>query len=261
MDRIIVENEKIDPYFILGVSKEDKREIIELMYKLKAKLLHPDKSKLKNKELRDKNFRILQESFEYIKHTHNEFNDNRNSNLKQFDNERFKNSSFENANKNTKTKSNKDMNSFNDNFEKNKVKRPEDFGYSSNRLENLDEYNEFNYKPTDIFGGKHFDPSDFNKMFEYNKKTLNEDDDYNGKLVHKTTDGFYAYNSGGCENQVASISNYNGLMLVGDNLGESGVGYSSSNFGDFKQSFKSGASLKPTTITDIGSLFRKIIFF
>jgi curved DNA-binding protein CbpA len=241
MTKIIIENEKVDPYFIVGVSKEDSREIIELMYKRKAKLLHPDKSKLKNKEMRDKNFRILQECFEYIKTKH--FNE-----VGEIEGRQLKNNNF---GKNFVKKNKNSDSSFNKEFEKSRTKRPEDFGYSSNRIQTLDEYNDFNYKPTDVFDGKRFNPNDFNKMFEYNKNMSEEYED--SQLVQKTTDGFYAYNSGGCDSQVAAVSNYNGLMLVGDNYGESGVGYSGSNFGDFKQSFKS-AHNPVETIEKIGNL-------
>ena len=255
MNKILIENDFVDPYMILGVSKEDTREKIELMYKKKAKLLHPDKSKLRDKTLREKAFRMLQESYNYIKAT---FNENKLSS-NPFDNNRFKHNSkryFEENKGDTKskdTKDTKDTKDFNTHFENSRGTRPGDFGYKTTRIQNLNEYNDFNYTPKNIFEEKQFDSNEFNKMFEYNKKDLNEN---NSELVHQTTDGFYAYNSGGCDDSVASVSNYNGLMVVGDNYGESGVGYNGTQFGDFKSSFNGNINPEET-ITEFNSRIKQ----
>jgi hypothetical protein len=59
-------------------------------------------------------------------------------------------------------------------------------------------------------------------------------------LVTETRDGFMAANSGMDTQEYASISSWNGLMVVGDNFGESGIGYDTTKFGDYKHSFNGG---------------------
>ena len=195
------------------------------MYKKKAKLLHPDKSKLKNKELREKNFRILQECYIYIKKKLG-------GKGEEFSFDTFRKSEI--VPEKTRVMKDEELSKFNQDFMNSRATHPGDFGYNHKRMEKIEEYGDFDYKPTNIFGKKKFDPNEFNKMFEHNKQQGGGKD---MQLVNKTTDGFYAYNSGGCDLQAATVSTYNGLMLVGDNLGESGVGYHGSNFGDCNMSF------------------------
>jgi hypothetical protein len=54
-------------------------------------------------------------------------------------------------------------------------------------------------------------------------------------LYYKTTDGFNAYNSGDVGG--ASVSSYNGTMIVGDTFGQNGMGYYDTNYSDYQQTF------------------------
>lgn len=229
--KINIDNESYDPYYILGVTQHDPIETVETYFKYKAKILHPDKSKLKDKSLAEKNFRILKESYDYI------INNLTSSSSSPFDINRHKNSYKNNKNPNLHDPS-ITMDNFNKKFEETRPKLPQDFGYTTNRLQNVEEYDNFNYKPTNIFGNKKFNPDDFNKMFEYHSKK-NGAADNNNSLIHKTTDGFWGSNSPCLSDNVASVNSYNGLLITGDDYGQSGVGYYGNTFSDFKQSFSS----------------------
>lgn len=52
-----------DPYVVLGVRKDDPPELIEAVYKLKAKFYHPDNSKTGNKD----KFIAIKEAYNKIK--------------------------------------------------------------------------------------------------------------------------------------------------------------------------------------------------
>lgn len=222
-----IEGEIIDPYFILGVTSQDSKEIVDKMFKKKAKLLHPDKSLIKDEKIRDKNFRILKESYEYIK-----------KNLEGASDSFSLKDSFNNyIYIKSETSQNFDPDQFNKNFDEKRRSHPNDFGYKVNRMQTIDEYDKFDYKPKNIFGEKNFDSDKFNKMFEYNQKN---DQSKDKGLVHQTSDGFWAYNSGNNVNgnlNSGSISSYNGLILTGDDLGQKDIGYYGDSFSDYKHSF------------------------
>ena len=68
MDVITINDKKYDPYFILGVTKDDSLEFIHKEYRKKVKKYHPDKyTDEKQKQKYECYFKILVESFEYIK--------------------------------------------------------------------------------------------------------------------------------------------------------------------------------------------------
>jgi curved DNA-binding protein CbpA len=247
-NEIKIDNIVYDVYFILGVTSEDSIEHITKEFKKKAKLLHPDKLSIEDRKdpkkvlKKTKQFKVLTECFEFISNKKQSFNysrQNKHSQIEIINNTDLNQKQFDNSN---------DLKFFNDEFSRLKVETPNDFGYDFERIPALDErnyeklaneYNSDTFKPTKLFTGKKFDPKDFNKTFEYHQSQFEEPET---ALIHKTTDGFNGYNSGflsganelGC----ASVSSFNGVMIVGDNFGESGVGYNDSNFSDYRQSFK-----------------------
>lgn len=241
MDEIVVDNVSYDPYFFLGVTPDDSLEHITKVYKKKAKLIHPDKLSKEDKqskkkvEHRIKHFKILVACFEYIESKKKSFTNNhrRKNNVEyvQRDDLDIPLTNFDNSNS---------LESFNSSFERLRVNNPNDFGYDVNsRLEKVEDYENFDYKPSKIFS-KNFNPTDFNKAFEYRQKIYeNEKDNINDSqvIIHKTTDGFSGYNSANLGN-CASVSSFNGLLIVGDNFGQSGIGYNDVNFSDYKQSFE-----------------------
>jgi hypothetical protein len=133
----------------------------------------------------------------------------------------------------------KDLNVFNKEFERIRVTTPNDYGYEvSDRLTKVEDYEAFNYTPYRQFSGsKHFNTDEFNKMFEYNQEKHGSTIPTEGAVIHKTTDGFYGYNTADFGN-AALVSSYNGILIVGDNLGSSGVGYSDGQYSDYKKSFE-----------------------
>ena len=52
---IVIEGERIDPYFILGVTENDDELQIDKAFRQKIKFLHPDKQLHENKKLNDFN--------------------------------------------------------------------------------------------------------------------------------------------------------------------------------------------------------------
>jgi curved DNA-binding protein CbpA len=241
MDVITVNNKKYDPYFILGVTKDDSLEFIHKEFRKKVKKYHPDKyTDEKQKQKYEAYFKILVESFEYIKdkrvNTH-DLQINRKNSIKD-------------------TKVKKDINKdelkeFNKNFKKDKEdKKNGKKNKESKRLNNEEEYSSF--KPTyyNPLTKKKFSNEEFNKIFEYNKmiqkKQEDEDRIKEKSLIHLTTDGFNAFNSAQVGSNCALVSSYNGLLITEDDLEESGVGYWSNEYSDYRISFKSSAK-NPTS--------------
>lgn len=241
MEEIIIDNVSYDPYFFIGVTPDDSLEHITKVYKKKAKLTHPDKLSKEDKkskrkvEERIKHFKILVTCFEYIDSKKKSFtNQHRRKNVDveyaQVEDLNVPLKEFDNSNS---------LDVFNSSFERLRVNTPNDFGYEvSKRLEKKEDYENFNYKPTKVFS-KNFNSSDFNKVFEYRQTQFeNQKDNMNeNQIIHKTSDGFNGYNSANLGN-CASVSSFNGLLMVGDNFGQSGVGYNDVNYSDYKQSFE-----------------------
>ena len=240
---IMIDHVIYDVYFILGVTSDDPIEHITKEYKKKAKVLHPDKLSTSDRSnptkllKRNQQFKILVECYDFIRNKKQRYNQVGNEpiiNNTSLDPKNFDNTS--------------EINSFNNEFTKLKVTTPSDFGYTTERLGMLNEsnfeelkgrYATETFKPTQVFNTKKFDPDNFNKAFEYHQSQF---EDTSTAIIHKTSDGFSGYNSGflsgpgelGC----ASVSSFNGVMIVGDNFGESGIGYNDGNYSDYQMSFK-----------------------
>lgn len=228
MELICIDDEYYDPYIILGVVQDDTDEHIAKAFKIRAKKYHPDKARKNNTEEIKKyehRFKLILKSYEYIKNK-------RTNNLKN---------NHQNIQKEVKTKfsTTEEIKQFNENFEKATGISPNDFGYGDyKRMESVDDYKEFKINIINQFRNKKFSSKKFNKIFEY-LQSLEDDnsDNQNKSLIHKTTDGFYGYNTSNLNN-CAMVSSYNGLLITGDNLGESGVGYWDSNYGDYRLIYK-----------------------
>jgi curved DNA-binding protein CbpA len=217
MDIIVIDNEQYDPYHILGVTKDDDDESIKMAFKRRAKKYHPDKATTKSdKKKYEKRFMIIVESYDYIK--------KKRTTYKTKKKDEYKKQEYDSSD----TYSEKDD--------------PNNFGYGDyNRLSNIDDYDVNEYKYVNQFKDKKFTNKTFNKIFEYNKKqyekTIDKEKANKTALIHKTTDGFYGYNTADLSN-CASVSSYNGLMLTGDRFGENGIGYWNNVYGDYKLSFQ-----------------------
>jgi hypothetical protein len=232
MDKIIINGETFNPYFMLDVVPDDNEDFITKSFRKKAKMWHPDKIKTKDLEkLRQANlhFKVLVESYEYI------------INKKQSVNHSKKREHIEVVNiTNLKPKNidnSNELDTFNQEFNNLHVKTPNDFGYEIDpRLKDTNEYDNFKYKPYQLFDTKQFNSNDFNKLFEYQQQQHGNNNMEVG-VYHTSTDGFNGYN-GGDLGSTASVSSYNGLMIIGDTHGQSGVGYYDSTYSDYKKSFE-----------------------
>ncbi len=212
MDKILIDNKYYDPYFILSVTPDDSIKHISKAFKMKAKVLHPDKFKNKqgvNMEKVYKHFNILLLCYEHVLNKH-------------------KNLHLEKETEYIEPLV------INDNELDNSL----DYGYGENkRLQSLQEYDENTPSQTNILKGK-FNKTQFNRIFEFNESEyVSQDNEKQAlSLIHQTTDGFFAFNSNDWGN-CSLVKSFNGLMIIGDDLGQSGKGYSNSNLSDYKQSF------------------------
>jgi curved DNA-binding protein CbpA len=235
MEKIKVDNVSYDPYFMLNVCPEDTESQVTKSFRKLAKIWHPDKLKfndnenLMKKEQYKQMFKVIYASYEYIM-------TKKNSNYKKKDDITI------NKNDNLPIKqiyNSNELNHFNKEFEKNRVETPNDFGYTVNRFQTINEYEKSSdsLKPYKLFDSKKFNQDDFNSTFEYNQKQFYDSENkHELQPYHKTSDGFNAFNS--CDlNGAANVSSYNGVMIVGDTFGQSGVGYYDNNFSDYKQTF------------------------
>lgn len=235
-DSILINGVHYSPHFILDVTPEDPEEKVTKSFKRKAKMWHPDKlspqdrndpKKVQDRQLR---FKILVDCYEYILNKKSSFSNSRSNARQEINipkNNNIPTKSLDNSN---------ELNNFNTEFEKSRVTTPNDFGYSSERIKDLKDYDNFEYKPAQLFEQKSFNPQDFNKAFEYNQETQGLSSSKDVSLYFKTTDGFNAFN-GGDLGGFANVSSFNGVMIVGDNFGQSGAGYYDSNYSDYKQVF------------------------
>lgn len=250
---ITIDGEEYDMYFILGVTEDDSMDHINKVFRSKAKLLHPDKLSSDDKRdkskvlLRSKQFKILVECYNSVKNIKTSFV---NKNAEREDIETFNNTNLE-----TKGFENtSELNSFNQEFEKLRVRNPNDFGYkTSDRMRDLDEYKKFEPNTYKLFENKKFDPNDFNKVFEYQQLIFNQQEPSKDLTIHKTSDGFSGYNTANLGN-CASVNSFNGVLLVGDNFGETGVGYYGEDYSDYRQSF--GYARNPETKINVPTGFK-----
>ena len=247
-NEIMIDNIVHDVYFILGVTSDDTIEHITKEYKKKAKILHPDKMSIQDRNnpqklaKRTKQFKVLSECFTFISDKKQSYNySNKKIPIDIVNNTNLIQQDFSNNN---------ELETFNDEFSRLKVQTPNDFGYTTERMPELSstsfeklksQYQSETFKPVQLYNNKKFDQNDFNKTFEYHQSQY--ESNTSTELIHKTSDGFNAYNSGflsgvgdlGC----ASVSSFNGIMIVGDNFGESGIGYNDTSYSDYKMSFSS----------------------
>lgn len=246
-NEIMIDNIVYDVYFILGVTSDDTIEHITKEFKKKAKILHPDKMSIQDRNdqkklaKRSKQFKILTECFAFISDKKQSYNySNKKIPIDIINNTNLIQQDFNNNN---------ELDKFNNEFSRLKLQTPNDFGYTTERMPELSstnfeklksQYQSETFKPVQLYNKK-FDQNDFNKSFEYHQSQYESNTET--ALIHKTSDGFNAYNSGflsgsgdlGC----ASVSSFNGIMIVGDNFGESGIGYNDTNYSDYKMSFSS----------------------
>lgn len=229
MDEIVVNNVSINPYFILDVVHSDTESFITKAFRKKAKFWHPDRMSLedskdiKKVEKVNHHFKILVDSYEYIINKKHSF-------LGKADKIKITKSNVIP----TKSIDNSDeLINFNTEFDKVHITSPNDFGYTNTRMEDTKQYDNFDYTPYKVFNSKNFNSSDFNKTFEYQQQNHSNNE---VSLYNITNDGFNAYNGSDLSGS-ANVSSYNGVMIVGDTYGQSGLGYYDASFSDYKQSF------------------------
>lgn len=222
---ICVDGKYYDPYHILQVTADDEDEHIAKAYRMKAKRYHPDKApRDKAKEYSTK-FKIVTEAYNYIR-----------------------NKRLSTVIKSHESKSDHplmttfDLDTFNKEYtsRQNVVTDPYKFGYGDHEhIQHIEDYDRFDVSIINQFAGKKFNNEEFNKLFEYNKTIQdtqsvgNTQGQGSSALVHRTTDGFFGYNTadtGSC----ALVNSFNGLMITGDNFGESGVGYWGDGYSDYQ---------------------------
>jgi curved DNA-binding protein CbpA len=231
MDKIVINGETFNPYFMLDVVPDDNESFITKAFRKKAKMWHPDKIKSKNPEEINKaqfHFKVLVESYEYIINKKRSVNHSKKrEHIEVANTTNLKPKTIDNSN---------ELEFFNQEFDNMNIKNPNDYGYETDpRIKDTKEYDNFNYKPYQLFNSKQFNRDDFNKAFEYQQQSHGNNMEVG--LYHTTTDGFNAYN-GGDLNGLANVSSYNGVMIVGDTYGQSGIGYYDTNFSDYKKSFE-----------------------
>lgn len=235
MDQIKIDGQYVNPYFILDVVETDNEQFIKKAFKKKAKIWHPDKiSKEDSKnpikvQNRRHHFKVLVESYEFIinKMKSIELNFSKREHITVPKSNNIKTKQIDNST---------ELDLFNNEFNNLHIKNPNDFGYETERIQNIKDYDDFDYKPHQLnFGNKKFNKEEFNKVFEYQQEFYNDTQEL--LPYHTTNDGFNAYNGNNLENN-SSVSSYNGIMIVGDTFGQSGVGYYDSNYSDYKKSFQ-----------------------
>ena len=232
MDRIIVDGETYNPYFMLDVVPDDTESFITKSFRKKAKLWHPDKIRSNNPEMIREaqiHFKVLVDSYEYIINKKHSFNHSKKrEHIDVTNNSKLNPKAIDNSS---------DLELFNEEFKRLNVTSPNDFGYEiKERLTDIKQYDNFSYRPHKIFDPKQFNRNDFNKVFEYQQQLYNSNETNDVSLYHKTTDGFNGYNAGELGN-AANVSSYNGVMIVGDTYGQTGMGYYDTQYSDYKKSF------------------------
>jgi len=251
MVQIEIDGQLIDPYFILGVVETDNEQFITKSFKRKAKMWHPDK--ISREDVKDpikvqntkRHFKVLVESYEFIMNQLKSSNLYFRREIKESQSDKIK--SIDNSD---------DLNLFNKKFNKLRVDGPNDFGYDVERMVDVNDYDNFEYKPyKQNFGdSKNFNKDDFNKAFEYQQEFYNENGSGEVGIYHKTSDGFNAYNGGDLGGS-ATVSSYNGIMIVGDTYGQSGIGYYDATYSDYKKTFEGPKN--PNKILDIPVDFKQ----
>ena len=233
-ETILINGQQYDPYFILDCVPEDSQEKVNKAFRKKAKIWHPDKLSQKDRndpekvEARKERFKILVDCYDYI--SSKKVNFSNNSSRQEVNIPRNNNIPTKNLD-NTH-----ELENFNKEFEQSRVQTPNDFGYSTERIKDPKDYDNFEYKPSQLFENKSFNTNDFNNAFEYNQENQGLSSAKDVGVYFKTTDGFNAYNAGD-SGAYANVSSFNGVMIVGDEFGQTGAGYFDANYSDYKQVF------------------------
>jgi curved DNA-binding protein CbpA len=226
MDEIIVDNKTYSPYFMLDCMENDSDAFVTKSFRKLAKRWHPDKNRDPSQSAYYEHmFKAIKESYEYIILKKKKYNVKKKEAIVINKNQSISTKQFDNS---------EELNTFNKEFEKVRYDNPNDFGYTTERMKDIKEYDNLDFKPLQLFNSKKFNSSDFNKTFEFNQTNVQNKNDNVG-LYYKTTDGFNAYNSGDVGG--ASVSSYNGTMIVGDTFGQNGMGYYDTNYSDYQQTF------------------------
>ncbi len=223
-DAINVNGSFYDPYQILEITHDDTDEAIAKAFRRKARKYHPDKAPHHKKQKYEVCFMILLQSYEYIK-------------SKRVDGKRYipsQSSNLQSQSDNLRRQPDTQFKKANDIvYEKGDRILPE-----SSRIQTINEYEKF--KPTYVnqFSDTKYNSKTFNNIFEYNKhahqKQHNTDQNETKTLIHRSTDGFYGYNTSDLYG--ALVSSYNGLLITHD-VDELGGGYYNTNYGDFQHTF------------------------
>lgn len=219
MDKVKIGEKYYDPYFILSVTPDDSLTHITKAFRAKAKVLHPDKFKMRKDvdiERVNKHFRILLECYQYIVEKRREI--------------------FVKGDKIEIELQSKSKNNLNE------------FGYGeTNRIKSIEDYDNTIITIENVLRDKKFNLKKFNRLFEFNEYLQKKTDEQELALVHKTEDGFYGYNSSHL-GDMALVSSFNGILIVGDDLGETGKGYYGNNYSDLKKSFSGVKNLEKLPI-------------
>lgn len=214
MDLICIEDEYYDPYYILGVAVDDSDEHIGSAYRKKARRYHPDRAPKEKIKDYTRKFKIVKASYEYI----------------------------------LKKRTDRLTRKIKTHFDPTEIEEvcqsrdpthidPNTFGYGGGeRLSRLEDYDNLDIKITHQFKNRKFNQQQFNRIFDYVNEQDNEDNQQQVAIVHKTSDGFVGYNTADTKN-CALVSSFKGLLITGDDLGESGIGYDGENFGDYRNSY------------------------
>ena len=219
MDLICIDDEYYDPYYILGVAVDDSDEHIGSAYRKKARRYHPDRAP--KEKIRDytRKFKIVKASYEYILKR-------RTDRLTRKIKTHFDPSELPNTRE-----------SRNDSHESHDHIDPNTFGYGTEeRLSRIEDYENLDIKITHQFKHRKFNQKQFNRIFDYVNAQNEQDNKHEVAIIHKTTDGFVGYNTADTKN-CALVSSFKGLLITGDDLGESGIGYDGENFGDYRKSY------------------------
>lgn len=223
-DLIKVDDEYFDPYYILQVTRDDSDEMIAKSFKVKVKKYHPDKAPSGKKDNYNRKFKIIMESYDFIRKKRG--NDMR-----------------------TRKKENVNVEKGCHSFE-----TVEDIEDKTERLKDTKDYQkvteELNASVVRQLSGA-FDGEKFNTLFEYAKSVDQEVEEVEQALIHPTSDGFWGYNSGFASN-CALVSSFNGLMFTGDN--EEG-GYWGEEYSDYQKTFK--VAKNPSKKVTVPTTFKK----
>ncbi len=237
METVCVDGEYFDPYHILQVTRDDTDEHIAKSFRNRVRKYHPDKAPSERKKDYTKKFKIIMASYDYIRLK-------RTSAITSLPHESVQQTTFDES----------DLNCFNEKFETSRSSDPNSFGYGEHKhISSREEYDDFEVQVVNQFDNKKFDINEFNQLFEYTNTTYSDQSDDSSKaLVHKTTDGFWGFNTADTGN-CSMVSTFNGLMITGDDSGAKGIGYWGSNYGDYQKSFSTAKN--PENVLDVPEEF------